>query len=52
MYNISPLSEVLLYHMETLHADGKTDRHEEATFRKPETFAANDPKRREREGIQ
>jgi hypothetical protein len=38
--------------VETLYADGKTDRYEEVTPRKPKTFVANDPKRRESEGIQ
>jgi hypothetical protein len=35
--------------METLHACGKTDRHEEIMSRKTKTFVAKDPKRRERE---
>jgi len=46
------VSEVPLYPTETLHADGKTDKHEEVTSRKTKTFVPNDPKGREREGIQ
>jgi hypothetical protein len=38
--------------METSHADGKTDRNEEVMPRKTKIFVANDPKKREREGIQ
>jgi hypothetical protein len=45
------VSEVLLYHLEMLHADGRSDRHEEATPRKHETLAEKDPKERELEEI-